>query len=52
MKVTVKSIPVRYNGKTYQGGESVDIKQEHFDANLFKEAKSGKTGAKSKEKDE
>lgn len=46
MKAVVKSIPVRYNGKTYQPGETVDVKQEYFDEGLFNKVEEKK---KSKE---
>ncbi|MCJ0932928.1 hypothetical protein MST22_17390 [Virgibacillus halodenitrificans] len=35
MKVTVKSIPVRYDGERYFKGQEVEIKDAHFNENLF-----------------
>lgn len=39
MKVTVKSIPVIYNGDRYLKGDKVEINQKYFDKNLFDEVK-------------
>jgi len=35
MKAKVKGIPVRYNGKKYQPGETVEVAEKYFDENLF-----------------
>lgn len=35
MKVTVKSTPVRYDGGRYLKGETIEIKEEHFNEALF-----------------
>lgn len=37
MKVTVKSIPVRYEGSRYIKGEELEINEKHFNENLFEE---------------
>jgi hypothetical protein len=39
MKVTIKSIPVRYDDKSYRVGDTLTIKDEHFDKDIFKEVK-------------
>lgn len=39
MKVTVKDIPVRYNDKDYEPGDTLTIKEEHFIEQLFDEEK-------------
>lgn len=35
VKVTVKDIPVRYNGEDYEPGDTVEIEDKHFDENLY-----------------
>ncbi|WP_180962587.1 hypothetical protein [Salimicrobium jeotgali] len=52
MKVKVKDIPVRYDDKRYTAGDTLDIKQDYFDDNLFEEVNDGKARAKSKKEDE
>lgn len=42
MKVQVKDIPVVYNGKSHQPGDTVEIDKKHFDESIFKEEKNKK----------
>jgi hypothetical protein len=35
IKVTVKNVPVRYNGEDFEPGETVEIEDKHFSENLF-----------------
>lgn len=52
MKVKVKDIPVRYDGKRHTSGDTLDIKQEYFNDKLFEEVNDGKARAKPKKEDE
>ncbi|WP_164670962.1 hypothetical protein [Virgibacillus doumboii] len=40
MKVSVKQIPVRYDGKSYRAGDTLNIKEKYFDSNIFEEVES------------
>ncbi|MCM3413529.1 hypothetical protein [Metabacillus litoralis] len=41
MKVTVKSIPVRYDGDRYLKGQTLEIKEEHFNEVIFEKVDDG-----------
>lgn len=42
MKVQVIKIPVRYNGKTYQEGETFEMAEKYFDEALVEKVKETK----------
>jgi hypothetical protein len=42
MKVQVKNIPVRYNGKTHQPGETFDMAEKYYNENLVSKVKDSK----------
>ncbi|WP_157764808.1 hypothetical protein [Solibacillus sp. R5-41] len=49
MKVRVKKVPVRYNGKSYQPDETFDMAEKYFDENLVEKVSEQRKDSKQKQ---